>query len=263
MANWVRRPAVAGQFYPAQPERLRPMLAGFLAAAGGPMGPPPQAIVAPHAGYRYSGPIAASAFAALAPAATRICRVVLLGPAHYAPVRGLAASSAAAFATPLGDVPVDRDAVAALLRRPEVRLDDAAHAPEHALEVELPFLQLSLGDFILVPLLVGVGSAADLAETIAPLLDDTTALVVSSDLSHYHPYKKARALDRQTAADIEAGRLLAEELACGWRAINGLLHLAADRHWTARTLDLRSSGDTAGTRDRVVGYGAFAFGRAG
>jgi AmmeMemoRadiSam system protein B len=264
MANWVRRPAVAGHFYPAQPERLRPIIAGFLAAAGGPLGPAPQAIIAPHAGYRYSGPIAASAFAALTPAASRIRRVILLGPAHYAAVRGLAASSAAAFRSPLGDVAVDGEAVATLLQRPEVQVDDAAHEPEHALEVELPFLQTILGDFAVGPLLVGVATPADVAGALAPLLaDDTTVVVVSSDLSHYHPYEEARALDWQTAADIEAGRLLAEEQACGWRAINALLHLAADRRWTAQTLDLRNSGDTAGTRDSVVGYGAFVYWRAG
>lgn len=260
MASWVRRPAVAGQFFPAQPERLRPMVAGFLAAAGRPGAPAPKAIIAPHAGYIYSGPIAGSAFAALAPDAARIRRVLLLGPAHYAAVRGLAASSAAAFASPLGEVPIDGEAVAALLRRPEVRLDDAAHAPEHALEVELPFLQVLLEAFALVPLLVGVAAPAEVAEAITPLVEDeTTAVVVSSDLSHYHAYDEARALDRGTAADIEAGRPLEEEQACGRRAINGLLHLARGRGWSARTLDLRSSGDTAGPRDSVVGYGAFGF----
>ncbi|HSM58212.1 MAG TPA: AmmeMemoRadiSam system protein B [Candidatus Sulfomarinibacteraceae bacterium] len=257
----VRRPAVAGQFYPAEAKTLRQMVLGFLHEARGvDRDQMPCAIIAPHAGYIYSGPIAASAYAHIAAGAEKIERVVLLGPAHRAAVRGLAASSANAFATPLGEVPVDRDALEAVVNLPQVHYDDEAHAPEHGLEVHLPFLQLVLSSFRLAPLIVGVAEPSDVAQVLQLLLDDgTTLIVVSSDLSHYQSYESARRLDAATSRRIGALRDLRMDQACGQYAINGLLHVARRRGWQAQTVDLRNSGDTSGSKRQVVGYGAYVF----
>ena len=268
--TFIRPPAVAGKFYPADPTRLSALVGDLLQraiqdAATRPQAGPARlrAIIAPHAGYAYSGPIAASAYAHVAagPAArAAIRRVVLLGPAHRAPLRGLGASSAGAFATPLGDVPLDRAALQRLLPLPFVGWHDEAHEPEHGLEVHLPFLQLLLADFRLLPLVVGPCAPEDVAAVLEPFAEDAhTLLVVSSDLSHFHDYEEAQHLDRHTARRIEGLHALAAADACGRYAINGLLHLARQRGWQARTVDLRSSGDTRGPRDRVVGYGAFIF----
>ncbi len=265
-ARPIRPPAVAGSFYPADPRALRAMIESFLAAArpalGRPVGPPPKAVIAPHAGYVYSGPVAGTAFAALsAVAGPRICRTVLLGPAHRVAVRGLALPGAAAFATPLGEIEIDAEAVAAIADLPQVVESPAAHASEHSLEVELPFLQVLLGGFSLLPLVVGDATGAEIAEVLERVWGDgETAIVVSSDLSHYLPYDDARRVDAETAEQILAlaGPLDARR-ACGARPIDGLLLAARRRGMTASLLDLRSSGDTAGDRGRVVGYGAFAF----
>ncbi|MFW5940376.1 MAG: AmmeMemoRadiSam system protein B [Chloroflexota bacterium] len=253
----VRRPAVAGQFYPAEAAVLRQMVLGFLRDAHGDDSMP-RAIIAPHAGYIYSGPIAASAYARVSAGAEAVKRVVLMGPAHRAAVRGLAASSADAFATPLGEVLLDREALESVVGLPQVHYDDEAHEPEHGLEVHLPFLQLVLSSFRLAPLIVGVADPADVAEVIQSLLDDeTTLLVISSDLSHYQSYESARRLDAETSRRIETLRDLRMDQACGQYAINGLLHVARQRGWQAQTVDLRNSGDTAGSRRQVVGYGAY------
>jgi AmmeMemoRadiSam system protein B len=221
-----------------------------------------KALVVPHAGYVYSGPVAASAYALLASLRDRIRRVVLLGPSHRVGFEGLAASSADAFETPLGRVEIDAEAVERALLLPQVRRLDAAHAQEHSLEVQLPFLQRVLSDFRLVPLVVGDATPAEVAEVIETLWGGAeTLLVVSSDLSHYLPYEQAKALDRATTQAIENldPEAIGEDQACGRLPVQGLL-LAARRHGLhARTLDLRSSGDTAGSRDAVVGYGAYAF----
>lgn len=255
----VRRPAVAGQFYPAEAATLRQMVLGFLGDVHGD-DRMPCAIIAPHAGYIYSGPIAASAYARVTAGAEEVKRVVLMGPAHHAPVRGLAASSADAFATPLGEVLLDRDALKSVVGLPQVHYDDEAHAPEHGLEVHLPFLQLVLNSFRLAPLIVGVAEPADVAEVLQLLLDDeTTLIVISSDLSHYQSYESARRLDADTSRRIEALQDLRMDQACGQYAINGLLHVARRRGWQAQTVDLRNSGDTAGSRRQVVGYGAYVF----
>lgn len=257
--NKVRHPAVAGQFYPADAARLRHLVEEYLEEASTD-GELPRAIIAPHAGYIYSGPIAASAYAPLRPARDKIRRVLLLGPAHRVPVRGLAASSAAAFATPLGEVPLDRDAIRRLLALPQVHLQDDAHAPEHGLEVHLPFLQTVLADFQLVPLVVGEASPSAVAEVLAQFAaDPETLIVVSSDLSHYQDYDTACYLDRETSNAIEHLHPLAAGQACGRYAINGLLHLARERGWHVQTVDLRNSGDTAGPHHQVVGYGAYLF----
>ncbi len=257
----VRPAAVAGSFYPEDPGRLRAEVGALLADAPG-HSAAPKALIAPHAGYVYSGRVAATAFAALRGQAETIERVVLIGPAHYVRLRGVAAPTASAFETPLGRVPVDQEALAAIADLPCVSETDVPHAPEHALEVELPFLQLMLASFALVPLVVGDATPKQVAEVLARLWGGPeTLLVVSSDLSHYHPYGEARRLDAETAAAIERGdwAALSAARACGFLPVAGLLVEAGRRGLTARRLALCNSGDTAGDRDRVVGYGAWAF----
>ncbi len=258
-AETVRLPAVAGAFYPGRPDALRREVDGYLSSVDRVPGAP-KAIVVPHAGYAYSGPIAASAYATLRAAAHTITRVVLLGPAHFVPLHGLAVPTVDAFLTPLGAVPVDLDARAVALGLPGVVADAAAHAPEHSLEVQLPFLQRSLREFRALPIVVG---RAD-EDTVATVLDalwggPETLIVVSTDLSHYLDYASARVRDRRTADAIVAcaASTIAPNAACGGFALRGLLVAARRRNAVVRLLDLRSSGDTAGPRDRVVGYGAF------
>ena len=255
-----RRPACVGRFYPADPDDLRRMVKDLLDAAAVANEPPPKAIIAPHAGYIYSGPIAASAYARLRPARDTIRRVVLVGPSHYAEFSGLAASAADVFVTPLGTVPVDQNEIARIRPLPQVMIFDQAHEPEHCLEVHLPFLQTILDEFAIVPLLVSDATDEEITEVLAMLWGGPeTRIVISSDLSHHHDYQTATFLDRATAGLIETlcGEELDGERACGCRPIRGLLRLARQRDLSAHCIDLRNSGDTAGPRDRVVGYGAF------
>ncbi len=258
-----RPAAVAGLFYPGNREELAIEVGSLLNATHPDIPSPvlPKALIAPHAGYIYSGAVAASAYATLAPLRRCIQRVVLLGPAHRVAVKGLAVSSADVFRTPLGDVPLDRHTVARALTLPQVHSDDNAHAQEHSLEVHLPFLQNVLDNFSLVPLVVGMASADEVAEVIDLLWGGPeTLVVVSSDLSHYHPYAEARALDDRTAQRISRLDALPDhESACGATPINGLLAVARRRGMRSMLLDLRNSGDTAGDRSRVVGYVSFAF----
>ena len=222
----------------------------------------PKALIVPHAGYIFSGPVAASGYAWLRPWASEISRVILLGTCHTAGIEGLATSSAEAFDTPLGRVPVERSAVEASLKLPQVRVHDRAQLRDHALEVQLPFLQVVLASFAVVPFLVGRADPDAVAEVLELLWDGTsTLIVVSSDLSHYHSYEEARQLDRATASAIEElqGRALAHGSACGRFAIAGLLEAAGHHGLRCHTVDLRSSGDIAGPREQVVGYGAFVF----
>jgi MEMO1 family protein len=261
----IRYPSVAGLFYPADPKELGREVRRFLAAAVRPDSaqPAPKAIIAPHAGYVYSGPVAGSAFAPLAALAGRIERVVLLGPAHRVALNGLAYSRATTFVTPLGAIPVDRTALAGLADLPQVRELDAPFEGEHCLEVQLPFLQLTLGIFRLVPLLVGDAEGREVAQVLDRLWGgDETLIVISSDLSHYLSYANARAMDAETARAIEELRpeAIGYQQACGRIPVIGLLQEARRRGLHARTLDLRNSGDTAGPKDRVVGYGAYAVG---
>ncbi|MEJ2385021.1 MAG: AmmeMemoRadiSam system protein B [Xanthomonadales bacterium] len=255
-----RKPAVAGSFYPSDPGVLRTAVESLLAAASGWRGAAPRALVAPHAGYIYSGPVAASAYAALGPFRDRYRRVVLVGPAHRAPVRGIALPDAAVFETPLGPVPLDR-AVMKSLDDAEVCHDDRAHRLEHSLEVQLPFLQVVLDGFSLVPLLVGAATPDAVARVIEPLWRPETLVVVSSDLSHYLPYAEARRHDDATCRAIEtlAVDALRNRDACGAVPLKGLMLAAERRGLTVHTLDLRNSGDTAGDRAQVVGYGAWLF----
>ncbi len=259
----VRRPAVAGTFYPAEAGTLRAAVASYLSEAQAQEadGPRAKALIAPHAGYVYSGAVAASAYARLASYADQITRVVLVGPAHYVAVRGIAVSGADAFRTPLGDVALDRSAVERLLDLPQVTIDEHPHGPEHALEVHLPFLQSVLDDFALVPLAVGHATPEEVAQVLDRLWGGPeTLIVISSDLSHFHHYDAAQALDLTTARAIEAGDVtaLGPEQACGCIGIGGLLLAARTHRLRIERLDLRNSGDTAGSRDSVVGYGAWA-----
>jgi len=257
----IREAAVAGSFYPAEPAALLASVRALLSAVPADAGPAPTALVVPHAGYAYSGPVAASAYARLAPHANRFHRVILLGPCHRVALRGIAGSAAERFRTPLGDVPVDREALAAV-RHPALSANDAAHAAEHSLEVQLPFLQAVLGDFTLVPLVVGTAAASTVCEVLEAFWTDAGSLpVVSSDLSHYLPYDDARRLDRATGEAIERldERRLGPDAACGAAALGGLLIAARRRGLQVRCLDLRNSGDTSGDRRRVVGYGAWLF----
>ena len=257
----VRNPAVAGLFYPGDPRELHALVTGYLAnAVAGDV--VPKAIIAPHAGYIYSGPIAASAYARIQPARGRITRVILLGPAHRVGFHGLALSSADCFQTPLGRITVDQEAVKKISALPQVHVMDAAHMQEHSLEVHLPFLQEALGEFSLVPLVVGDAGPEEVAEVLEMLWGGPeTLIVISSDLSHYHDYKTAQRLDRATSQAIEHLRLedIQYDHACGRNPVNGLLRVARQHGLKAKTVDLRNSGDTAGSHDRVVGYGAYVF----
>ena len=261
MSVRVRPAAVAGTFYPASAQVLRSTVEKLLREAAEPGGPLPKAIIAPHAGYVYSGPVAASAFQA--GAAGRIVeRVVILGPAHFVPIHGLALPDTQRFATPLGEIAVDPEGAQAAIRLPQVRIQPAAHAQEHSLEVELPFLQVLLGEgFRIVPLVVGDAGGEEVAEVLERLWGGPeTLIVISSDLSHYLPYEQARQADGETARQIVGleGPLHGRQ-ACGARPINGLMVASRRFGLVPELLDLRNSGDTAGDRDRVVGYGAFAF----
>jgi AmmeMemoRadiSam system protein B len=257
----IRPPAVAESFYTASPGRLRAEVAGLLAEAPAHAGGRAKALIAPHAGYVYSGKVAATAFAALRDIAETVTRVVVIGPAHYVALRGIAVPTVEAFETPLGRVPVDREALAAIADLPGVIEADAPHTPEHALEVELPFLQVLLGDFAIVPLVVGRAEPSEVGEVLARLWGgEETLLVISSDLSHYHDYDTARRRDAATAAMIERGdwAQLGADDACGYLPVAGLLVEAARRGLGAQRLAFCNSGDTAGGRDRVVGYGAWS-----
>ena len=261
MSKDSRPAAVAGMFYPES----APLLAGAVtemldqAATNPPLRP--KAIIAPHAGYIYSGPIAASAYAPLAELRGTIRRVVLLGPTHRVAVDGLAVPTCSAFSTPLGKVMVDQKAIASIADLPQIAASDEAHAQEHSLEVQLPFLQTVLGEFSLLPLAVGDASAEEVAEVLERVWGgDETLIVVSSDLSHYLNYDAACLTDSRAARQIlELDPTLNHHQACGATPINGLLLAARHHKLHGKLLDLRNSGDTAGDKSRVVGYGAFAF----
>ncbi|MGE5547902.1 MAG: AmmeMemoRadiSam system protein B [Solirubrobacterales bacterium] len=260
----IRPTAVAGAFYPADPTELRTQVEALLAqarAALGTDGRVPKALIAPHAGYVYSGAVAASAYARILPARGKITRVVLLGPSHRVAYRGLALGSADEWASPLGPVAIDRAAVEGLKRLPLVGELDQAHAQEHSLEVHLPFLQAALGEFQLVPIVAGEAPA----EAVATVLDAAwggpeTLIVASTDLSHYLDYEACKGADARTVAAIEKmdWRALGRDSACGRVPVSGLLLAARKRGMDIATLDVRNSGDTAGPKDRVVGYGAWA-----
>ena len=223
--------------------------------------PPAKAMIAPHAGLVYSGPIAATVYASLLAGKERISRVVLLGPSHRVYLKGLALSSADYYETPLGKIEIDQDAYGSIRNLPQVSITDAAHAQEHSLEVHLPFLQIILDQFKLVPIVVGETSPEEVAEVLEVLWgDEHTQIIISSDLSHFHDYETAQQIDLSTSKAIENLQLesIGSQQACGCMPVCGLLQLARKKHLKVKTLDLRNSGDTAGTKDRVVGYGAYS-----
>ena len=258
----IRRAAVAGSFYPAAAAELQRQIDATLRSARtAAIAPVPKALIVPHAGYIYSGPIAAAGYARLAPARERITRVVLLGPSHFVGFRGLAANSADGWQTPLGMVPIDRPVVDRLIEARLIGVLDAAHAREHSLEVQIPFLQKVLGEFSLVPIVAGDASP----EAVTAVLDtlwggSETLIVISTDLSHHLDYRSCKEIDLRTADAIERfdTSALGSDSACGRVPIRGLLVAAKRRGMSITRLDLRNSGDTAGPRDRVVGYGSWA-----
>ncbi|MGB5413566.1 MAG: AmmeMemoRadiSam system protein B [Polyangiales bacterium] len=259
----VRPAAVAGSFYPAEARALGSMIGEYLDAARGASAAPdpwPKALIVPHAGLMYSGPVAATAFVRVEAARELVSRVVLIGPSHHVPFAGLAVPSSSAFDTPLGAVSIDDTARLQILHFPFVDVLDDAHHWEHSLEVQLPFLQEVLGAFAALPIVVGGASPTEVDQVLETLWGgEETLIVVSSDLSHYLDYDTARSKDAATASAIESLEFarIASQDACGHIGIQGLL-IAARRHrLVARTLDLRSSADTAGGRDEVVGYGAW------
>jgi hypothetical protein len=252
---------VAGRFYPDDPRDLEATVRACIGAGSRGDSAPPVALVAPHAGYVYSGPVAGSAYSLLVPRCAEVRRVVIVGPSHHVAFRGLALPESAAFDTPLGEHPVDPDGAAALEAHPLVRRWERAHAEEHSLEVQLPFLRVVLGAVPVLPLVTGETEPGDVADALERVWDAGTLVVVSSDLSHYLPYERARAADHRTASAVERldGAALGPHDACGVVGLRGLLEAARRRGLTARCVDLRNSGDTEGSRSRVVGYGAFGF----
>lgn len=260
LKSTIRPAAVSGQFYPANPAELEQMVKSLLDGVHD-VPASAKAIIAPHAGLVYSGPIAATVYASLLADKERISRVVLLGPSHRVYLKGLALSSADYYETPLGKIEIDQDAYDSVRNLPQVSVADAAHAQEHSLEVHLPFLQHILDQFKLVPIVVGEASPEEVAEVLEILWgDEDTQVIISSDLSHFHDYETAQQLDASTSKAIENLQIesIGSEQACGCMPMRGLLQIAKNKDLKVKTLDLRNSGDTAGTKDRVVGYGAYA-----
>jgi len=255
----IRHPVCAGTFYPDNPAELRQMVEGFLSTGSDVNEDPGKAYVLPHAGYVYSGSVAGVGYRRLLQERDKVERVLLLGPSHHIAFQGLAISQHDAFATPLGHVAVDREALATIGNLPQVIQMDQAHSREHSIEVHLPFLQVVLNNFRLVPLVVGQVEEGEVAQVLDLLWGGPeTRVIVSSDLSHYHDYDTACRIDRETACRVEKLLRVTPDQACGAVPLDGLLHVVRARAMRIRTLDLRNSGDTAGGKDRVVGYGAFA-----
>jgi len=262
MHSIVRPPAVAGAFYPADPRTLESDVRGYLAAAAGvALSFPLRILIVPHAGYVYSGPVAATGYRLLERIGN-LRRIVMFGPSHYVWFPGLALPEAQLLDTPLGAVAVDEGAAEQIACGRFVGVSRVAHEREHSLEVQLPFLQVVAPGVPVVPLLTGDVTPKDAADVVEPLLDDETLLLVSSDLSHYHDAPTARRLDAATIAAIERldSAALDQESACGRTGIQAALHIAKRRGYDVQVLDVRNSGDTAGPSDRVVGYASIALG---
>lgn len=258
----IRQPAVAGLFYPADKQSLKEDVDEYLEQANYGRDIIPKAIVVPHAGYVYSGPIAATAFKQIIPIRDKINRIVLLGPSHRVAFSGLAVPESDVFKTPLGNIPIDQKGIQLLADLPQVIASDQAHREEHSLEVQLPFLQEILGDFSLIPLVVGDAERHEVAEVLNRLWgDEHTLIVISTDLSHYHEYKEAKRIDQMTSDAIVNLKpdLIGYEDACGRNGLKGLMTVAEEKNLAVEILDLRNSGDTAGDKNRVVGYGAYVF----
>lgn len=258
--NQVRQPAVAGMFYPADKQSLKSDIQHYLQQANSKQNIIAKAIIVPHAGYMYSGPIAASAYKQILPFKDKITRVVLLGPSHRVAFHGLAAPQSDFFNTPLGNIPIDHKGIGLLAGLPQVITSDQAHLDEHSLEVQLPFLQEVLNEFSLIPLVVGDAERHEVAEVINKLWsDEHTLIVISTDLSHFHNYNEAKQLDSATSDAIVnlKSDLIDYEDACGRNGLKGMLTVAEEKNLSVKLLDLRNSGDTAGDKGRVVGYGAY------
>jgi AmmeMemoRadiSam system protein B len=257
----IREPAVAGLFYPDDPQQLKQSIHHYLNLATTD-GHAPKALIVPHAGYRYSGEIAANAYHLLKQAGDKIHTVILMGPSHHVGFRGVAVPGVDYFATPLGDVLIDKSKISDISDLPFVQVRDNAHLQEHSLEVQVPFLQELLNDFSLVPIVAGNASAEEIGIVLERLWGGSeTLIVISSDLSHYHNYTTAVQMDYETSKAIEQLKpeLIEYESACGRIPVNGLLIVARKFGLSAHTLDLRNSGDTSGSKDKVVGYGAYEF----
>jgi AmmeMemoRadiSam system protein B len=258
--NQIRQPAVAGMFYPADKQSLKDDIHEYLNQVTTEQHEKPKAIVVPHAGYIYSGPIAATAFKQIIPFKDKIKRVVLLGPSHRVAFSGLAVPESDVFNTPLGNIQIDQKGIQLLSDLPQVIASDQAHREEHSLEVQLPFLQETLDEFTLIPLVVGDAERHEVAEVINRLWDDEhTLIVISTDLSHYHNYNEAKQLDRSTSDAIVNLKpdLIGYEDACGRNGLKGMMTVAEEKNLSIDILDLRNSGDTVGDKNRVVGYGAY------
>ncbi|MCB0366439.1 MAG: AmmeMemoRadiSam system protein B [Bdellovibrionaceae bacterium] len=257
----VRQPAVAGAFYPSSPELIRAQIQEFMGLAAEVQWQA-KALVVPHAGYIYSGPIAAQAYQSLTALGSTPSRVILLGPSHRVPVRSMALPSASSFLTPLGSVAIDHQAAKTLGSLEFVELSDEAHAFEHSLEVQLPFLQTILGqDFQILPLVVGHASPEQICQALELVTDKDSLIVVSTDLSHYLSYRLAQSVDQETVSAILKFQsdVIEPNRACGAYPLKGLMKYAQKMGWKPELLDLRNSGDTAGDKDRVVGYGALLY----
>lgn len=257
-----RPPAVSGMFYPGNPDELRDQITGFLHEKPSDTTQVPKAIIVPHAGTVYSGSIAATAYRSLIQYRHVIRKVILLGPAHRVYLHGLALPRVDKFQTPLGEIKLDTKTIQKLVDDfPQITFSDEAHAEEHSLEVQLPFLQEVMASFRLIPFVVGDATRQEVADVIEHLWGgDECLIVISTDLSHFHKYEEALRLDNNSAELIESfqGELLGDQSACGRIPMRGLLHLAQQRGMTIKRLDLRNSGDTAGGKDQVVGYGSWA-----
>lgn len=257
----VRGPAVSDMFYPGDPKKLGDMVRQLLENTEF-NDELPRAIISPHAGFIYSGPVAASAYAPFYHTGKQVRRILLLGPSHRVAFDGLALSGRSAYRTPLGDVPIDTEAVESLYRGDGITILDRAHEFEHSLEVQLPFLQVLFQDFKILPMVVGKARPSDVTKFMEPfLLDEDSLIVISSDLSHYNNYETARSRDRETAnaiVNLDQNGIKQDD-ACGRTPIRAMIQLALEHEMSCKIVDLRSSGDTAGSTDQVVGYGAFHF----
>jgi len=257
----IRPAAVAGMFYPGDTQRLSEQMSAFLERRPGPKHQAPKVLIVPHAGTIYSGEVAASAYVQLKIHASQIHRVVLLGPTHRVALRGLGLPTSDAFETPLGKIPLDKGCVEELIRSfTQITYSDRSHAEEHSLEVQLPFLQSVLPDFKLIPLTVGDASEEEVAQVLDHIWGDSkTLIIISTDLSHFHSYETAKRMDESTASLIEQfkGADLQDHSACGRIPLRGLLRVAKKKQLRIQRYDLRNSGDTAGPRDQVVGYGSW------
>lgn len=257
----IRKPAVAGTFYPASKTELQELIDSFLTKAEFIDFAAIRGLVVPHAGYIYSGPVAASAYKQLLTFDPEVTwKIFLLGASHHASFPGLSIDQHEGYETPLGVVPVDQ-VVKKIIKEEGCDFIEQAHTSEHSLEVQLPFLQKVLKKFSIIPILVSETDYLQTTMVVQKYLDEKSLLIASSDLSHYYEYKDATMLDQVTCEAIENQNIdmLQECEACGKTPIMSLLQIAQERAWKTKLVDYRNSGDISGELERVVGYGAFVF----